>query len=269
MFEGVPNYPTSSRFWEVCDKHKVNICYTAPTAIRALMRGGDEPGQIHFAQVSAIAGFSRRADQSGGLGVVLRCRRRRSLPDRRHLVANGNRRHPDQSVARRNGDLKPGSATKPLFGIKPASLDNDGNELDGAVDGNLVITDSWPGQMRTVYGDHQRFIETYFSTFEGNCYTTGDGARRDEDGYYWITGRVDDVLNVSGHRMGTAEVESALVAHPNVAEAAVVGYPHDIKGQGIYAYVTLMEGIGASDESTSASCSSGYARKSARSPSPI
>ena len=144
-------------------------------------------------------------------------------------------------------DLKPGSATRPLFGIMPAILDNDGNVLEGAVSGNLVITDSWPGQMRTVYGDHQRFVETYFSTFE-NCYTTGDGARRDEDGYYWITGRTDDVLNVSGHRMGTAEVESALVAHKDVAEAAVVGYPHDIKGQGIYAYVTLMEGVAASDE---------------------
>jgi acetyl-CoA synthetase len=144
-------------------------------------------------------------------------------------------------------DLKPGSATKPLFGIVPALLDGDGNVLEGAVSGNLVITDSWPGQMRTVYGDHKRFVETYFSAYE-NCYTTGDGARRDEDGYYWITGRTDDVLNVSGHRMGTAEVESALVSHPNVAEAAVVGYPHDIKGQGIYAYVTLMEGVETSDE---------------------
>ena len=246
MFEGVPNYPTSSRFWEVCDKHQVNICYTAPTAIRALMREGDEP----------VKRTSRKTLRLlGSVGEPIN-------PEAWHWYYDvvGESRCPivDTWWQTETGgvlisplpgatDLKPGSATKPLFGIMPALLDNDGNELEGAVDGNLVITDSWPGQMRTVYGDHKRFVETYFSTFD-KCYTTGDGARRDEDGYYWITGRVDDVLNVSGHRMGTAEVESALVSHQHVAEAAVVGYPHDIKGQGIYAYVTLMEGIDESDE---------------------
>ena len=246
MFEGVPNYPTSSRFWEVCDKHQVNICYTAPTAIRALMREGDEP----------VKRTSRKTLRLlGSVGEPIN-------PEAWHwyydVVGEGRCPIVDTWWQTETGgvlisplpgatDLKPGSATKPLFGIMPALLDNDGNELEGAVDGNLVITDSWPGQMRTVYGDHKRFVETYFSTFD-KCYTTGDGARRDEDGYYWITGRVDDVLNVSGHRMGTAEIESALVAHQHVAEAAVVGYPHDIKGQGIYAYVTLMEGIDESDE---------------------
>ena len=246
MFEGVPNYPTAARFWEVCDKHKVNICYTAPTAIRALMREGDEP----------VKGTSRETLRLlGSVGEPINPEAWQWYYD-----VIGDSRCPivDTWWQTETGgilisplpgatDLKPGSATTPLFGIVPALLDNDGNELEGAVDGNLVITDSWPGQMRTVYGDHKRFVETYFSTFD-NCYTTGDGARRDEDGYYWITGRVDDVLNVSGHRMGTAEIESALVAHQHVAEAAVVGYPHDIKGQGIYAYVTLMEGIEASDE---------------------
>ncbi len=246
MFEGVPNYPTSSRFWEVCDKHDVNICYTAPTAIRALMREGEEP----------VKRTSRKSLRLlGSVGEPIN-------PEawEWYYKVVGDSRCPivDTWWQTETGgilisplpgatDLKPGSATRPLFGIMPALLDGDGNVLEGANEGNLVITDSWPGQMRTVYGDHKRFVETYFSTFD-NCYTTGDGARRDDDGYYWITGRVDDVLNVSGHRMGTAEVESALVAHPSIAEAAVVGYPHDIKGQGIYAYVTLMEGIEPSEE---------------------
>jgi acetyl-CoA synthetase len=246
MFEGVPNYPTSSRFWEVCDKHNVNICYTAPTAIRALMREGEDP----------VKRTSRKSLRLlGSVGEPIN-------PEawEWYYKVVGDSRCPivDTWWQTETGgilisplpgatDLKPGSATKPLFGVMPALLDGDGKLLDGVAEGNLVITDSWPGQMRTVYGDHKRFVETYFSTFD-NCYTTGDGARRDEDGYYWITGRVDDVLNVSGHRMGTAEVESALVAHPSVAEAAVVGYPHEIKGQGIYAYVTLMEGIEPGDD---------------------
>jgi acetyl-CoA synthetase len=246
MFEGVPNYPSSSRFWEVCDKHNVNICYTAPTAIRALMREGDEP-------VKATSRKSLRL--LGSVGEPIN-------PEAwlwyYNVVGEGRCPIVDTWWQTETGgilitplpgatDLKPGSATKPFFGVQPAIVDNDGNTLEGAVSGNLIITDSWPGQMRSVYGDHKRFVETYFSTFD-KAYTTGDGARRDEDGYYWITGRVDDVINVSGHRMGTAEVESALVAHDKVAEAAVVGYPHDIKGQGIYAYVTLMEGVEATDE---------------------
>ena len=245
MFEGVPNYPTSSRFWEVCDKHEVNICYTAPTVIRALMREGDAP----------VKRTSRKSLRLlGSVGEPIN-------PEAWEWYYNvvGNKRCPivDTWWQTETGGilisplpgataLKPGSASKPLFGIQPAIVDGEGAVLDGAVEGILVITDSWPGQMRTIYGDHQRFIDTYFSTFPGR-YFTGDGARRDEDGYYWITGRVDDVLNVSGHRMGTAEVESALVAHHDVAEAAVVGYPHAIKGQGIYAYVTLMEGVESSD----------------------
>ncbi len=246
MFEGVPTYPSASRFWEVCDKHKVNICYTAPTAIRALMREGDEP----------VKKTSRKSLRL--LGTVGEPINPEAWEWYYHVV--GDERCPivDTWWQTETGGilisplpgataLKPGSATKPLFGIKPAIVDSDGKVLDGVAEGNLVLTDSWPGQMRTVYGDHDRFVETYFSAFKGT-YFTGDGARRDEDGYYWITGRVDDVLNVSGHRMGTAEVESALVAHPKVAEAAVVGYPHDIKGQGIYAYVTLMGGVDASDE---------------------
>jgi len=246
MFEGVPNYPTSSRFWEVCDKHKVNICYTAPTAIRALMRDGDEP----------VKKTSRKSLRLlGSVGEPINP----EAWEWYHKVV-GEERCPivDTWWQTETGGilisplpgataLKPGSATKPLFGVMPAIVDGEGNTMDGAAEGILIITDSWPGQMRTIYGDHERFIETYFSTFEGNFFT-GDGARRDEDGYYWITGRVDDVLNVSGHRMGTAEVESALVAHKGVAEAAVVGYPHDIKGQGIYAYVTLMGGVEPSDE---------------------
>ncbi|MDX1482640.1 MAG: acetate--CoA ligase [Woeseiaceae bacterium] len=246
MFEGVPNYPDASRFWQVCDKHAVNICYTAPTAIRALMRAGDEP----------VKKTSRKSLRL--LGSVGEPINPEAWEWYYNVVGDGRCPIVDTWWQTETGgilisplpgatDLKPGSATKPLFGIQPAILDAEGNALDGAAEGNLVITDSWPGQMRTVYGDHQRFVETYFSTFD-NCYTTGDGARRDEDGYYWITGRVDDVLNVSGHRMGTAEIESALVAHGKVAEAAVVGYPHDIKGQGIYAYVTLMEGVEPSDD---------------------
>jgi len=246
MFEGVPTYPDSSRFWQVVEKHKVNIFYTAPTAIRALMREGDSP----------VTGCDRSSLRLlGSVGEPIN-------PEAwmwYHEVV-GESRCPivDTWWQTETGGIlitplpgatatKPGSATRPFFGIKPILVDGDNNELDGAVDGNLCIAHSWPGQMRTVYGDHQRFIETYFTTFPGR-YFSGDGARRDEDGYFWITGRVDDVLNVSGHRMGTAEIESALVAHPKVAESAVVGYPHDIKGQGIYAYVTLIEGCEPSDE---------------------
>ena len=245
MFEGVPNYPSASRFWEVCDKHQVNIFYTAPTAIRALMREGNQP-------VTRTSRSSLRI-----LGTVGEPINPEAWEWYYQVV--GEQRCPiiDTWWQTETGaalisplpgatDLKPGSATKPLFGILPAVVDAEGKELTGAAEGNLIIKNSWPGQMRTVYGDHQRFIETYFSTYE-NSYTTGDGVRRDEDGFYWITGRIDDVLNVSGHRMGTAEVESALVSHAKVAEAAVVGCPHDIKGQAIYAYVTLMEGAEAED----------------------
>ena len=240
MFEGVPNYPTVSRFWEVCDKHSVNIFYTAPTAIRALMRDGDEPVKKTSRQSLRLLGT---------VGEPIN-------PEAWHWYHNvvGDGRCPivDTWWQTETGghlitplpgatDLKPGSATLPFFGIQPALVDDQGALLDGATAGNLVILDSWPGQMRTVYGDHQRFIDTYFAMYPG-MYFSGDGCMRDEDGYYWITGRVDDVINVSGHRMGTAEVESALVAHAKVAESAVVGYPHDIKGQGIYAYVTLNAG---------------------------
>jgi len=246
MFEGVPNYPTSSRFWEVCDKHNVNICYTAPTAIRALMREGDEP----------VKKTSRKDLRV--LGSVGEPINPEAWEWYYNVVGDGRCPIVDTWWQTETGgilitplpgaiDLKPGSATLPFFGVKPELLDSESNVLEGAVSGNLVISDSWPGQMRTLYGDHERFVETYFSTYAG-YYTTGDGARRDEDGYYWITGRTDDVINVSGHRMGTAEVESALVAHDVVAEAAVVGYPHEIKGQGIYAYVTLMEGVESSDD---------------------
>ena len=240
MFEGVPNYPNSSRFWEVVDKHNVNIFYTAPTAIRALMKEGNEP-------VNKTSRSSLRL--LGSVGEPIN-------PEawNWYYTVVGSSKCPivDTWWQTETGgilisplpgaiDLKPGSATKPFFGISPALVDNEGNELEGEAEGNLIIKDSWPGQMRTVYGDHKRFAETYFSTFN-NSYFTGDGAKRDKDGYWWITGRVDDVINVSGHRMGTAEVESALVAHEKVAESAVVGYPHDIKGQGIYAYVTLSDG---------------------------
>tara|TARA_B110000438_G_scaffold41525_1_gene41361 strand:+ start:75 stop:1604 length:1530 start_codon:yes stop_codon:yes gene_type:complete len=246
MFEGIPNYPSAARFWEVCDKHAVNICYTAPTAIRALMREGNDPVKQTSRQSLRI------------LGSVGEPINPEAWEWYYHIVGEGRCPIVDTWWQTETGgalisplpgvtELKPGSATKPLFGIQPAIVDTEGEILNGAAEGNLVILDSWPGQMRTVYGDHERFVETYFSTYE-NCYMTGDGARRDVDGDYWITGRVDDVLNVSGHRMGTAEVESALVAHAQVAEAAVVGYPHTIKGQGIYAYVTLMQGVESSEE---------------------
>lgn len=240
MFEGVPTFPDASRFWQVVDKHDVNIFYTAPTAIRALMREGDAP----------VKSTSRKSLRIlGSVGEPIN-------PEAWLWYYNvvGDQRCPivDTWWQTETGgimisplpgatDLKPGSATRPFFGIKPILVDADGKELEGATDGNLCISESWPGQMRTVYGDHDRFVQTYFSTYPG-LYFTGDGARRDEDGYFWITGRVDDVINVSGHRMGTAEVESALVAHEKVSEAAVVGYPHDIKGQGIYAYVTINSG---------------------------
>ncbi len=246
IFEGVPNYPDHGRFWDVIAKHKVNIFYTAPTAIRALMREGEAPVKAHdrsslrllgtvgepinpeaWRWYYDVVGESRSPivdtwwqTETGGVMIT-------TLPG-----AHG---------------MKPGSAGKPFFGIQPQLVDNDGNVLNGAADGNLCISASWPGQARSVYGDHERFIQTYFSTYAGK-YFTGDGCKRDEDNYYWITGRVDDVINVSGHRMGTAEVESALVSHPKVAEAAVVGYPHDIKGQGIYCYVTMNAGVESSDE---------------------
>src|SRR3954447_7196671 len=246
MFEGVPNYPSMSRFWEVIDKHKVNIFYTAPTAIRALMQAGEEP----------VKKTSRKSLRLlGSVGEPIN-------PEawEWYYRVVGDNRCPivDTWWQTETGGIlitplpgaiaqKPGSATLPFFGIIPQIVDADGKVLEGAATGNLCIADSWPGQMRTVYGDHQRFVETYFSAYPGK-YFTGDGCRRDEDGYYWITGRVDDVINVAGHRMGTAEVESALVAHEKVSEAAVVGYPHDIKGQGIYAYVTLMAGVQPTEE---------------------
>jgi acetyl-CoA synthetase len=246
MFDGVPNYPDFSRFWQVVDKHKVTLFYTAPTAIRALMREGEGP-------VKKTSRASLRLLGSVGEPINPEAWEwyRRVIGDERCPIV-------DTWWQTETGgilitplpgaiDTKPGSATLPFFGIKPAIVDAEGNQLDGECAGNLIITDSWPGQMRTVYGDHQRFFDTYFSAYPGS-YFTGDGARRDEDGYYWITGRVDDVINVAGHRIGTAEVESALVAHPKVAEAAVVGCPHDIKGQGIYAYVTLIAGEEGSDE---------------------
>jgi acetyl-CoA synthetase len=246
MFEGVPNYPTNSRFWEVIDKHKVNTFYTAPTAIRALMQAGDAP-------VKKTSRASLRL--LGSVGEPINP----EAWEWYHRVV-GDDRCPivDTWWQTETGGImitplpgaiaqKPGSATKPFFGIRPELVDAEGKTLDGATSGNLCIADSWPGQMRTVYGDHERFVQTYFSTYKGK-YFTGDGCRRDADGYYWITGRVDDVINVSGHRLGTAEVESALVAHPKVSEAAVVGYPHDIKGQGIYAYVTLMAGEKPSED---------------------
>jgi len=246
MFEGVPSYPDASRFWQVCEKHKVNIFYTAPTAIRALMREGEQ--WVNKADLSSLRIL-------GSVGEPINPeawewyhehvgKRNCPIVDTWWQTETGGILITPLPGAT---DLKPGSATLPFFGVQPALLDNEGKELTGATDGNLVIKDSWPGQMRTVYGDHERFIQTYFSTF-ANVYTTGDGARRDDDGYYWITGRVDDVINVSGHRMGTAEVESALVAHAKVAEAAVVGVPHDIKGQGIYAYVTLNAGEEPTEE---------------------
>ncbi len=245
-FEGVPTYPDASRMWQVCDKHNVNICYTAPTAIRALMREGDAPVNRTSRKTLRLLGSVGEPINPEAWEWYYKTvgEARCPIVDTWWQTETGGILITPLPGATA---LKPGSATRPFFGIQPALVDGEGNELDGAVSGNLVIKDSWPGQMRTVYGDHQRFVDTYFATFEGR-YFTGDGARRDEDGYYWITGRVDDVLNVSGHRMGTAEVESALVAHPAVAEAAVVGYPHDIKGQGIYVYVTLMEGRQPDDD---------------------
>ena len=246
MFEGVPNYPDFGRFWEICDKLGVNIFYTAPTAIRALMGQGD-----HFVKRS-----SRKSIRV--LGTVGEPINPEAWEWYYHVVGDARCPIVDTWWQTETGGilitplpgctrLKPGSATRPFFGVEPILVDPEGNELEGAAEGALCIKRSWPGQMRTVFGDHERFVQTYFSTFEG-LYMTGDGARRDEDGYYWITGRVDDVINVSGHRMGTAEVESALVLHPTVSEAAVVGCPHEIKGQGIYAYVTLNAGTEGSDE---------------------
>ncbi|KQO54764.1 acetate--CoA ligase [Methylobacterium sp. Leaf85] len=246
MFEGIPTYPSTSRFWDVVDKHKVNIFYTAPTAIRSLMGGGEGP-------VKKTSRASLRV--LGSVGEPINPEAwdwyYRVVGDSRCPIVDtwwqtetgGILITPLPGATR----LKPGSATRPFFGVQPLIVDAEGKELDGPCEGNLCIKDSWPGQMRTVYGDHERFEQTYFSTYP-NLYFTGDGCRRDADGYYWITGRVDDVINVSGHRMGTAEVESSLVAHPKVSEAAVVGYPHSMKGQGIYAYVTLMEGEDGSDE---------------------
>ena len=245
MFEGVPTYPDSSRFWQVVEKHKVNIFYTAPTAIRALMREGDDPvTKTDRSSLRLLGSVGEPINPEAWLWY-------------NNVVGEGRCPIVDTWWQTETGGImitplpgatpaKPGSATRPFFGVQPVLVDNDNNIIDGAADGNLCINHSWPGQMRTVYGDHERFVQTYFTTFPGR-YFTGDGCRRDEDGYYWITGRVDDVINVSGHRMGTAEVESALVAHAKVAEAAVVGYPHDIKGQGIYAYVTLVMGEEPSD----------------------
>jgi acetyl-CoA synthetase len=245
MFEGVPTYPSVSRFWEVIDKHKVNIFYTAPTAIRALMSAGEGP----------VKNTSRRSLRL--LGTVGEPINPEAWEWYHRVIGDGRCPIVDTWWQTETGGimitplpgatkLKPGSATLPFFGVKPEIVDGEGKVQEGVATGNLVIADSWPGQMRTVFGDHERFVQTYFSNFPGK-YFTGDGCRRDADGYYWITGRVDDVINVSGHRLGTAEVESALVLHAKVAEAAVVGYPHDIKGQGIYAYVTLMQGVEASE----------------------
>ena len=246
MFEGLPNYPDASRIWQVVDKHGINILYTAPTAIRALMREGDEFVKKTSRKTLRLLGsVGEPINPEAWLWYY-------------NVVGGGRCPIVDTWWQTETGGilitplvgataLKPGSATRPFFGVKPAIVDDEGIIQEGPCAGNLVLLDSWPGQMRTVYGDHQRFIDTYFSTFPGK-YFTGDGCRRDEDGYYWITGRVDDVINVSGHRMGTAEVESALVGHPDVSEAAVVGYPHEIKGQGIYAYVTVMAGTDPSEE---------------------
>jgi acetyl-CoA synthetase len=248
VFEGVPSYPDASRFWQVIDKHKVNIFYTAPTALRALMREGD----------AMVKKTSRKSLKLlGSVGEPINPEAwiwyHKVVGDSRCPIVDtwwqtetgGILISPQPGAV----DLKPGSATKPFYGIKPSVVDEKGNELSGACEGRLCMSDSWPGQMRTVYGDHQRFIDTYFSQHDGK-YFTGDGCKRDEDGYYWITGRVDDVIIVSGHNLGTAEIESAFVAHPKVAEAAVVGYPHDIKGQGLYCYVTLKVGEAGSEALT-------------------
>ena len=245
LFEGVPNYPDASRFWQVVEKHQVNIFYTAPTAIRALMAAGDDKVKAHnrdSIRLLGSVGEPINPEAWEWYYEVVGDKRCPIVDTWWQTETGGILISPIPGATA----LKPGSASRPLFGIKAAIVDNEGNILEGECEGNLVILDSWPGQMRTVYGDHERFIQTYFSNYEG-MYFTGDGARRDADGYYWITGRVDDVLNVSGHRMGTAEIESALVAHPAVAEAAVVGYPHDIKGQGIYVYVSMMASADVSD----------------------
>jgi acetyl-CoA synthetase len=246
MFEGVPSYPDMSRFGRVIEKHKVNQFYTAPTAIRALMQKGEDVlGDSDLSSLKLLGSVGEPINPEAWEWY-------------NRVMGAGKCPIVDTWWQTETGGImivplpgatatKPGSATRPFFGVQPALLDNEGKEIEGAGEGNLVIKDSWPGQSRSIWGDHERFGQTYFSSFSG-YYTTGDGARRDEDGYYWITGRVDDVINVSGHRMGTAEVESALVAHEAVAEAAVVGYPHDLKGQGIYCYVTLQEGMEASDE---------------------
>ncbi len=246
MFEGVPNWPDTSRVWQICDRHQVNVFYTAPTAIRALMRDGADPvRRTSRASLRVLGSVGEPINPEAWLWYY-------------RVVGDGRCRLVDTWWQTETGGimiaplpgatpLKPGSATRPFFGVHPGIVDDSGNLLEGPASGKLVLRDSWPGQMRTVYGDHQRFVDTYFRMFPG-MYFTGDGARRDEDGYYWITGRVDDVINVSGHRLGTAEIESALVAHAAVAEAAVVGYPHDLKGQGIYAYVTLIAGEPATDE---------------------
>jgi acetyl-CoA synthetase len=246
MFEGVPNYPSMSRFWEVIDKHQVNIFYTAPTAIRALMQAGDEPVKKTSRKSLRLLGSVGEPINPEAWEWYYRVvgDDRCPIVDTWWQTETGGILITPLPGATK---LKPGSATRPFFGVQPEIVDAEGKVLEGACTGNLCIADSWPGQMRTVYGDHQRFVDTYFKAYPGK-YFTGDGCRRDEDGYYWITGRVDDVINVSGHRMGTAEVESALVAHTKVSEAAVVGYPHDIKGQGIYAYVTLMAGEAPSEE---------------------
>ena len=246
MFEGVPNYPTTSRFWEVIDKHQVNTFYTAPTAIRALMQAGDEPVKKTSRKSLKLLGSVGEPINPEAWEWYYRVvgDSRCPIVDTWWQTETGGILITPLPGATK---LKPGSATRPFFGVKPQLVDAEGKVLEGAASGNLCITDSWPGMMRTVYGDHERFVETYFKTYPGK-YFTGDGCRRDADGYYWITGRVDDVLNVSGHRMGTAEVESALVAHPKVSEAAVVGFPHNIKGQGIYAYVTLMAGEKPSED---------------------
>jgi acetyl-CoA synthetase len=246
MFEGVPNYPNAGRFWDVIDKHGVNTFYTAPTALRALMRESDDPvKQASRATLRLLGSVGEPINPEAWLWY------HRVVGDSRCPIVDTwwQTETGGIMIAPLPGatDLKPGSATRPFFGVQPCLVDAEGNELDGAAEGYLCLKDSWPGQMRTVYGDHKRFIDTYFIQYPGK-YFTGDGCRRDEDGYYWITGRVDDVLNVSGHRMGTAEIESSLVAHKAVAEAAVVGFPHDIKGQGIYAYVTLMEGVDSTSE---------------------
>ncbi len=246
MFEGIPTYPDSSRFWQVIDKHKVNIFYTAPTAIRSLMREGEGPvKKTSRASLRVLGSVGEPINPEAWLWYY-------------NVVGDARCPIVDTWWQTETGGIlitpligaigqKPGSATKPFFGVQPVVVDNEGQILEGETEGNLCIADAWPGMMRTVFGDHERFVQTYFSTFPGK-YFTGDGCRRDADGYYWITGRVDDVINVSGHRMGTAEVESALVAHPKVAEAAVVGYPHDLKGQGIYAYVTLNAGETPTEE---------------------